>query len=95
MAVAHWRAGRQCVRIKLAQVQSVGALVQQIRPIAGMVRQISQATARQRQAAEELMHGIHGEPEGNMRRLRGISDSSARQAAMVGEQQALCSRYLT
>jgi methyl-accepting chemotaxis protein len=101
-AVQSLELSRQHMQANLAQVGEADQVMQQIHEqvgaIAGMSRQISQATAQQRQAAEEVtrsMHDIHAVAEGNMQRIVGISESSERQAAMVAEQQALCGRYLT
>ena len=102
VAVQSVELSRQRMQANLTQVSQADGVMQQIREqvghIAGMSRQISQATAQQQQAAEEVtrsMHAIHAVAEGNMQRLVGISETSVRQAAMVGEQQELCSRYLT
>jgi methyl-accepting chemotaxis protein len=102
VAVQSVELSRQRMQANLAQVSQADGVMQQIREqvgdIAGMSRQISQATAQQQQAAEEVtrsMHAIHAVAEGNMQRLVGISETSVRQAAMVAEQQELCSRYLT
>ena len=102
VAVQSVELSRQRMQANLAQVSQADGVMQQIREqvgdIAGMSRQISQATAQQQQAAEEVtrsMHAIHAVAECNMQRLVGISETSVRQAAMVAEQQALCGRYLT
>jgi methyl-accepting chemotaxis protein len=101
-AVQSVELSRQRMQANLAQVSQADGVMQRIREqvgaIAGMVRQISQATAQQQLATEEVarsMHDIHGVAEGNMQRIVGISETSVRQAEMVGEQQALCGRYLT
>ena len=101
-AVQSVELSRQRMQANLAQVSQADGVMQRIREqvgaIAGMARQISQATAQQQLATEEVarsMHDIHGVAEGNMQRIVGISETSVRQAAMVGEQQALCGRYLT
>ncbi|WP_425287772.1 methyl-accepting chemotaxis protein [Pseudomonas borbori] len=101
-AVQSVELSRQRMQANLAQVSQADGVMQRIREqvgaIAGMARQISQATAQQQLATEEVarsMHDIHGVAEGNMQRIVGISETSVRQAEMVGEQQALCGRYLT
>jgi methyl-accepting chemotaxis protein len=93
---------RQRMQANLSQVGQADGVMQQIReqvgPIASMSRQISQATAQQRLAAEEVARSvqeIHGVAERNTQRLVGITETSMRQAAMVAEHQALCGRYLT
>ncbi|XLX39145.1 methyl-accepting chemotaxis protein [Ectopseudomonas mendocina] len=101
-AVQSLELSHQHMQVNLAQVGEADQVMQriheQVGAIAGMSRQISQATAQQRLAAEEVtrsMHDIHSVAEGNMQRIVGITESSERQAAMVAEQQALCARYLT
>ncbi|MFI8607929.1 methyl-accepting chemotaxis protein [Pseudomonas sp. NPDC077649] len=101
-AVQSLELSRQHMQANLAQVgeadQAMQRIHEQVGAIAGMSRQISQATAQQRLAAEDVtrsMHDIHAVAEDNMQRIVGITESSERQAAMVAEQQALCARYLT
>ena len=101
-AVASVQQSKQRMQANFAKVSEADGVMQrieeQVEHIASMSRQISEATAQQRLAAEEVsrsLHAIHGVADGNMQRIVAITDSSARQAHMAAEQQALCSRYRT
>ena len=90
------------MQANLDQVGQADAVMQDIREqiahIAVMSRQIDQATAQQRLAAEEVSRGMHEVDEAaerNMGSVIAIAERSDRQARMSAEQQALCARYRT
>ena len=75
-AVQSLELSRQHMQANLAQVgeadQAMQRIHEQVGAIAGMSRQISQATAQQRLAAEDVtrsMHDIHAVAEDNMQRI--------------------------
>jgi len=102
MAVQSVERSKGQMQLNFVQVTQADEVMQRIRAeveqIAAMVRQISEATGQQCQAAEEVarsMHQIDMAAEQNMGRVASIAESSERQAGMSAEQRALCSRYRT